>query len=229
MTKRRPISVREPRKEPKQERSRQTYQAILEGAAKIIRKAGVQKFSTNKVAQESGVSIGSLYQYFPSKEAIFSALIDQFFAYEYQNMQERFRSLSPKLGAREVFKSVFSSYYLIEPEELNYRKVIIDAVAWVDKNVTALKFHKSMAELIIDFTQKHFLDSQAIMDQATVVFIVQYMHRAVSFSSIDREIEKINRVYLLEELSEALMNLLRIPAEFRGALPDHEFPNGSPV
>ncbi|HEY8272469.1 MAG TPA: TetR/AcrR family transcriptional regulator [Pseudobdellovibrionaceae bacterium] len=222
MTKRRSISVREPRKEPKQERSRQTYQAILQGAAKIIRKSGVQKFSTNKVAKEAGVSIGSLYQYFPSKEAILAALIDQILAYEYSYMKERFRNFSPEIGAREVFKQVFSYYYITEPEELNYRKIMMDAVAWVNKTAIALKFYKSIAELIVNFTQEHFDSPQSTRDNDAAVFVIQYMLRATIFSSVDKELEKINLEKLIDELAEILMGILRIPTEHRGALPEEK-------
>jgi AcrR family transcriptional regulator len=59
-----------PRKLPAQDRSRATVTAILEAAARILVKDGYDAFTTNRVAEKAGVSIGSLYQYFPSKEAL---------------------------------------------------------------------------------------------------------------------------------------------------------------
>jgi AcrR family transcriptional regulator len=64
-----------PRKTPRQARSASTFEAIVEAAARILEREGYGGFSTNAVAETAGVSIGSLYQYFPRKEALVGALI----------------------------------------------------------------------------------------------------------------------------------------------------------
>lgn len=64
-----------PRKQPSQVRSRQTVEAIIEAAARILEDQGQAGFTTNAVAELAGVSVGSLYQYFPDKEALTGALI----------------------------------------------------------------------------------------------------------------------------------------------------------
>lgn len=64
----------QPRKQPSQARSRTTVNAILEAAARILTAADSRPFSTNTIADMAGVSIGTLYQYFPSKEAILAEL-----------------------------------------------------------------------------------------------------------------------------------------------------------
>ena len=65
------------RREPKQERSRQTVEAVLEAVQRVLRRQGADAITTNRVAEAAGVSIGSLYQYFPDKQAIFMALHDR--------------------------------------------------------------------------------------------------------------------------------------------------------
>ncbi len=62
---------------PRQERARQTVAAILEAAAQLIAEDGYDATSTNRIAARAGVSIGSLYQYFPNKEAILVGLLEQ--------------------------------------------------------------------------------------------------------------------------------------------------------
>ncbi len=62
------------RREPRQGRSRQTVRAVLDAVPRVIRREGVDAVTTNRIAEAAGVSIGSLYQYFPDKTAIFSAL-----------------------------------------------------------------------------------------------------------------------------------------------------------
>jgi AcrR family transcriptional regulator len=58
------------RKHPKQARSRQLVAAILAAAGRILARDGARRFTAARVAEEAGVSVGSLYQYFPNKEAI---------------------------------------------------------------------------------------------------------------------------------------------------------------
>jgi AcrR family transcriptional regulator len=63
-----------PRKPPRQQRSRETVRAILEAAARVFEEDGVAGATTDRIAERAGVSIGSLYQYFPSKAAILATL-----------------------------------------------------------------------------------------------------------------------------------------------------------
>ena len=65
------------RREPKQQRSRETVEAVLEAVQRVLRRHGAEAITTNRVAEAAGVSIGSLYQYFPDKQAIFVALHDR--------------------------------------------------------------------------------------------------------------------------------------------------------
>jgi AcrR family transcriptional regulator len=75
------------RRRPQQRRARQTVEAILDAVVRILKREGFQAITTNRVAEVAGVSIGSLYQYFPDRRAIFEALhqrhieqIDRLFA-----------------------------------------------------------------------------------------------------------------------------------------------------
>ena len=60
------------RKTPQQARSKATVEAILAAAVRVLLSAGYDRASTYKIAELAGVSIGSLYEYFPGKEAIFA-------------------------------------------------------------------------------------------------------------------------------------------------------------
>jgi AcrR family transcriptional regulator len=63
------------RRSPRQTRSRATWEAILEAAAQILERHGAAALTTNRIAERAGVSIGSLYQYFPNKHAVLAELI----------------------------------------------------------------------------------------------------------------------------------------------------------
>lgn len=65
------------RREPQQRRSRQTVEAVLDAVVRVMKRHGVEGVTTNRIAEAAGVSIGSVYQYFPDKRAIFTALHDR--------------------------------------------------------------------------------------------------------------------------------------------------------
>ena len=79
---RRPVSRRrlEPRKQPVQRRSQVTVDALLEAAAQVFEAHGYAAGTTNRIAERAGVSIGTLYQYFPNKEALAVALLERHLA-----------------------------------------------------------------------------------------------------------------------------------------------------
>ena len=62
------------RREPRQRRARETVEAVLDAVVRILKRGGIEAVTTNRVAEVAGVSIGSVYQYFPDKRAIFAAL-----------------------------------------------------------------------------------------------------------------------------------------------------------
>jgi AcrR family transcriptional regulator len=62
------------RRRPKQRRSRETVDEILEAVIRLLKRGGSSAITTNRIAEIAGVSIGSVYQYFPDKRAIFVAL-----------------------------------------------------------------------------------------------------------------------------------------------------------
>jgi AcrR family transcriptional regulator len=66
-----------PRKRASQERSRATVDALIEATARILVRQGFDKASTNRIAKVAGVSVGSLYQYYPGKEALVVAVIER--------------------------------------------------------------------------------------------------------------------------------------------------------
>src|SRR5436190_11709379 len=72
---RRTQAVLEPRKSPVQARSAATVDAVLEATIQVLLQVGKERLTTTKVAQRAGVSVGTLYQYFPNKSALLKAAL----------------------------------------------------------------------------------------------------------------------------------------------------------
>ena len=68
------VTRKSDRRRPVQRRARQTVDAILDAVVRVLKREGVRAVTTNRIAEVAGVSIGSVYQYFPDKQAIFVAL-----------------------------------------------------------------------------------------------------------------------------------------------------------
>jgi AcrR family transcriptional regulator len=113
------------RKRPRQERSERLVADVLEAAVRVLAREGAQRFTTARVAEEAGVSVGSLYQYFPNKEAILfrlqsdewnqtGALLESILAGSAEPAPDRLRSM-----VRAFFQS--------EREEVSLRTALKDA------------------------------------------------------------------------------------------------------
>ena len=84
---------------PRQARARATVDAILLAAAHILKTEGEGALTTNRVALLAGVSIGSLYQYFPNKQAVLDALRERYAAWFDQALDEETRRTELPLRA----------------------------------------------------------------------------------------------------------------------------------
>lgn len=91
-----------PRKQAMQERSRATVDALIEATARILVRDGFDRASTNRIAHEAGVSIGSLYQYYPSKEALVAAVIER----HTQELMQVVRGALAEVAALPIEKAV---------------------------------------------------------------------------------------------------------------------------
>jgi AcrR family transcriptional regulator len=69
--------ILEPRKSPVQARSAASVEAILEATVQVLLRAGKERLTTTKVALRAGVSVGTLYQYFPNKRALLQAVMQR--------------------------------------------------------------------------------------------------------------------------------------------------------
>ena len=107
-----------PRKRPTQTRSQATVDAMLEAAARILVRDGYGTFTTNRVAAAAGVSVGSLYQYFPNKEALLAELKARHIAQIERGLEAALEHAAETPLARLVpaLVDAMAAAHLIEPE-----------------------------------------------------------------------------------------------------------------
>ena len=113
------------RKQPQQARSTELVAAILEAAVQVLAKEGAQRFTTARVAEKAGVSVGSLYQYFPNKAAILFRLQSD----EWRQTTELLRGILEDVGRPplERLRALVHAFIRSECEEAAIRVALNDA------------------------------------------------------------------------------------------------------
>lgn len=100
-----------PRKPPTQDRSRATVEAILGAAIDLLSSRGYARTSTNLIAARAGVSVGSLYQYFPNKDAIATALFERHAAGIERIVEAAFEEMRrPDVPLRNAFRRMLLAF-----------------------------------------------------------------------------------------------------------------------
>ena len=106
-----------PRKSPSQERSRQTVERILDAGARIFHEQGYAGTTTNDIADEAGLSIGSLYQYFPNKDALLAALTKRHITTTTSSLAAMIGKLPEESGFDVILRAVVR--FLVEQHDLD--------------------------------------------------------------------------------------------------------------
>lgn len=123
----------EPRKRPRQERSRALVARVLDEATRLFSERGYHATTTNHVAEAAGVSIGSLYQYFPNKDALVVAVAER----HLDAAVDELAALMPQLRAAEPELADLCRVLVASVAELN-RDPQLDELLWRAPRTAAL-------------------------------------------------------------------------------------------
>lgn len=116
-----------PRKRAQQERSIATVDAIIDAAAHVLVTVGYDHASTKRIARAAGISVGSLYQYFPTKEAVVAALLDRHISQVFALLERELGTLRDVDLATAVRRGV-RAFVVAQDADLALRRVFIEQV-----------------------------------------------------------------------------------------------------
>ncbi len=194
-----------PRKRPTQARSQATVEVILEATTHVLVKEGFGGASTNKMAKVAGVSIGSLYQYFPNKEALVGALIER----HVQGMMELVQSAlleSPDASVPSIVRSLITGILSAHRMNPKLHKVIVEQVPRLGSLNRIQDIDRQMMALITQTMlsrQKELAPKDLEIAGFILVHAVQAVtHAAVLAGTIDNEA-------LIDELCAMILGYLR--------------------
>lgn len=143
-----------PRREPRQERSRATVEAILGAAVRVLVREGYEAATTGRIAEVSGYGVGSLYDYFPNKEALVAALIERHAEGMVEVVESTFRAHadSPLPVAVRAWVEAGVEAHLSSPE---LHKVLVEQVPRVGDLERIGAFERRIAGLVRSYLEGH--------------------------------------------------------------------------
>jgi AcrR family transcriptional regulator len=130
-----------PRKQPRQARSLATLSAIFEATIQVLVSDGPRRLTTTRVAERAGVSIGSMYQYFPHKQALFYALNERYLV----RLAERIETTClAQHGAvlADMVEALVKTYWVAKTERPEVTRALYQSVAELDNEPLVAAFAK---------------------------------------------------------------------------------------
>lgn len=159
------------RKSPKQSRSKITVEAILQATTHILLAGGAKALTTNHVAERAGVSIGSLYQYFPNKESLIAALIDQHVQQEIDCLSAVIDEWQGELN-ESLFRKLIQTIIQIHLDDIDLTKLLHQQVNSLECREALRKATRLFEQVIAALLAKKMdksADDQLIKAKAFII------------------------------------------------------------
>jgi AcrR family transcriptional regulator len=204
------ISI-ERRKEPVQRRARETVDAILTATERIVREHEFDRVTTNEIARLAGVSVGSLYQYFPCKQALIVAVAERREAEIARLIEDallRASTMPLAEGVRVVVETTLAAHLADRPLHRAVSKQVlrIGAVERLAERKRLMCFTKNIAAF---FEQRRF--ELRVPDPHLAAFFVVQTVEALSDAIADHP-PSADQARMAEEMTILIVNYLSKPA-----------------
>ena len=198
-----------PRKAPTQARAQATVEAILAATKKVLVRDGYEAASTNRVAEVAGVSIGSLYQYFPSKASLLSELIQRHMKRMLEVLSttaQQGATSSIQEAARTIIRAVFAAHR-VNPA---LHRVLVEQMARLG-TLEAIDFFEAQTQALIEgFLTSHRaeLRPKNVKVAARVALLAV---RGVTLWTVLRSPEHLDDEEFIDEITDMVTLYLVLP------------------
>ena len=194
------------RRQPKQLRSRMMVEVTVEAARQVFSEHGFEAATTNQIAARAGISIGSLYQYFPNKDALIlevqkahhSDVLDVIRAAMYQ---------SRDLPLKDAIKAIIGANLDLHFKTPQLHAAFEEWIPTQSKHVDRDRFQKDMAETIRVFLNaRPEIPDRAPLD--SVIFVIMNMVRSIMHAAVQGDKAHHDRDRILAHLSDSIFGCL---------------------
>jgi AcrR family transcriptional regulator len=187
-----------------------TVQSLLEATARILVRQGYDRTSTNKIAEAAGVSIGSLYQYFPSKEALVAAVIDRHTQDMMQIVREALAkvALCPvEIAARELV-TVMIDAHRVDPA---LHRVLVEQIPRTGRLENIEAIDREAYALVRAYLEVHS-DKLNIADLDVAAFVCVSTVEALTHAAVLRQPQLLSNEkvgILIDDVTRLLVQYLK--------------------
>lgn len=163
-----------PRKRPRQARSAATLEAIFEATIQVLLADGMRALTTTRVAERAGVSVGTMYQYFPHKQSLIYALNERYLEMLAEKVEATCRAQTGR-PVGEMLEALIDTYWRVKTERADVTRALYRSVVEMDNEALVDEFARrvdgattAMLESAPDAT---FPDLQTVnLTLVTVIF-----------------------------------------------------------
>jgi AcrR family transcriptional regulator len=177
------------RKVPGQARSQETVVVILEASARILESDGLRAFNTNAVAARAGVSVGSVYQYFPNKDAILLALIGRFEEALHDAVLKAMQGGKGdglKTRLRLLVRALVTAHY----SRPTLNRVLEAEEERLGSGADSGAFHVSVLQLLLDHKNEVGVRVSAATERTIIAILRALVDRGLSAGASQRSTER---------------------------------------
>jgi AcrR family transcriptional regulator len=150
-----------PRKRPVQARSEATVSALFDASIQVLLAVGYRKFTTTRVAERAGVSVGSLYQYFPNRQALITAVIERYLEGLRATLEQHCRALQGRTIDQQV-RGLVDAVIAAKWEHIEVSRALHEPLADIGGaelvTASAVKMAGSVAEVLRSCADAAFRD-----------------------------------------------------------------------
>ncbi len=193
------------RRRPQQRRARQTVEAILDAVVRILKRGGIDAVTTNHIAEVAGVSIGSIYQYFPDKRAIFIALHERHVE-EVDRMVERKLVEHAASSLDDLVRALVEAMVEAHAEDPELNELLLTEVPHRADGTQDFSVRLHGAFRLAISSRAHELEKRGDLDK--VVFVVTHMVESLSHGVVLRRPPGLSLAAAKEEAVRAVLAYL---------------------
>jgi len=204
----RPSSARvRPRKTPLQRRSREMLETILEAATRVLIREGYTRATTNRVAAAAGISVGSLYQYFPSKDALVVALLRRHREAMVRVLASHLDGLSETTPVETAVRALVRA--MLEAHGVNpqLHRVMIEQILRKEARAEVGDFEPRVEQLLATALHR-YRDRLRIRNVDLAAFILVRMMLGVAHAAVVDHPERARDPRLADELGDIVLRYL---------------------
>ncbi len=183
-----------------------TVKALLEATTHILLEDGIDALTTNRVAEVAGVSIGSLYQYFPNKASLVAALIDQHVSLEVETLAKWFADRTEPVD-EPFIRGFINTFIQLHLDDLRLTKILHQQVSFLECRDALRQATDQFQALVFDILREK-LQHQSVNILHVKAFVITNAIDSLVQLALTENTDLLENPDFLDELVKLVVQVL---------------------